>query len=350
MLYKLLAVSKYPVPQGVNIGDYVQALASSQFYPRVDGFIDRDEELSNYDGEPCKVIMNGWYMHKPKNWPPSSRIDPLFVAFHLNSLAKKELLSSESLSYLKQHEPIGCRDLNTLKLLKEKNIDAYFSGCMTLTLGEKYRSDVKEDKVYIVDPQLPVSFGVGSFFQAIGEIVVHPKDVFALYGKKQQLKLHQGRNFLKKMIKTALYYKEYTKIFDRELIMNAIYISQEDKYYSVDLKNDFERLKEAERLIRSYSKAKLVITSRIHCALPCLGLGTPVIYLDRVQDSDTSACRLGGLKDLFNAIKVDNGKLQLDFPISLPISSVNLPQNSNKWQKYAEALKARCKEFIKNNN
>ena len=101
MKYKLLAVSKFPNISGVNIGDYVQALASSQFLPHIDGFIDRDEDLKDYAGEPCKVIMNGWYMHLPQNWPPSDLIDPLFVAFHLNSGVKEVLLSSQSIAYLK---------------------------------------------------------------------------------------------------------------------------------------------------------------------------------------------------------------------------------------------------------
>ena len=146
MKYKLLAVSKFPNISGVNIGDYVQALASSQFLPHIDGFIDRDEDLKDYAGEPCKVIMNGWYMHLPQNWPPSDLIDPLFVAFHLNSGVKEVLLSSQSIAYLKSHQPIGCRDLNTLYLLSKNGVDAYFSGCMTLTLGEKYHSEEKEDK------------------------------------------------------------------------------------------------------------------------------------------------------------------------------------------------------------
>ena len=67
MNYKLLAVSKFLNNSGVNIGDYVQAHASSQFIPQLDGLIDRDEELKDYDGIPCKVIMNCWYMHSPQN-------------------------------------------------------------------------------------------------------------------------------------------------------------------------------------------------------------------------------------------------------------------------------------------
>ncbi|WP_264821067.1 polysaccharide pyruvyl transferase family protein [Acinetobacter schindleri] len=33
-------------------------------------------------------------------------------------------------------------------------------------------------------------------------------------------------------------------------------------------------------MLEKYSTAKLVITSRIHCALPCLAMGTPVIYIN----------------------------------------------------------------------
>ena len=57
---------------------------------KIDGFIQR-EELKDYDSEECKVIMNGWYMHHPEQWPPSDKIHPLFVAFHINSLAKELL-------------------------------------------------------------------------------------------------------------------------------------------------------------------------------------------------------------------------------------------------------------------
>lgn len=40
MKYKLLGMS---TEESLNIGDYIQALASSQFYPQIDGFIQREE-------------------------------------------------------------------------------------------------------------------------------------------------------------------------------------------------------------------------------------------------------------------------------------------------------------------
>ena len=283
MKYKLLSVSKHQGNDvGVNIGDYVQALASSQFYPSIDGFLDRDEDLKSYDGEDCKIIMNGWYMHNPANWPPSDKIYPLFVAVHVNSLAKDALMIPESIEYFKKHEPIGCRDYYTEDLLRENGVDAYFSGCVTLTLGKNYHTEETEDRTYIVDPIYNGEMGFKNVMNAMGEFIIHPIDITRLLCRKH-FTAHAGNNIFYKLLKTALYYKEYTRVFGRDIVMNSTYVCQENKYYAREFKTEEDRLKEAERLIRLYSKAKLVITTRIHCALPCLGMGTPVIYLDKVQ-------------------------------------------------------------------
>lgn len=345
MKYKLLSVSKSSKLIGINIGDYIQALAAAQFYPHIDGFIDRDEDLKDYEGEQCKVIMNGWYMHNPINWPPSKKIIPLFVAFHLNILVQKELLSPSSIAYLKQYTPIGCRDINTLALLKGCGIDAYFSGCMTLTLGEKYYSKIKEDKTYIVDPIFNGRLNAANILLAIIEILKHPKDIHKLY-HKDQFCIHHGRNWIKKILKTSLYYREYTKVFTREIIMTSTYICQDSIYYKDQFNSDYDRLKAAEKLVRLYARARLVITSRIHCALPCLGIETPVIYLEKGNDTTANSCRLGGLRNFFNIIKINNGILVPTFSTALPITINNIPSNKNSWRPYAETLKKRCMEFI----
>ena len=101
----------------INIGDYIQAVAAAQFLPSVDAFIERETELSEYEGEKIRMIMNGWYMNHPENWPPSPLIRPLFVALHINKCGLPAFLSTDSVNYLKTHEPIGCRDTNTVRLL-----------------------------------------------------------------------------------------------------------------------------------------------------------------------------------------------------------------------------------------
>lgn len=341
MKYKLLSVRKNNKVKAINIGDYIQALASSQYYPHVDGFLDRDEDLNSYDEEPCKMIMNGWYMHNPQNWPPTGKIIPLFVAFHLNVLVREELTSSISVNYLKKHQPIGCRDTNTVDILTSAGIKAYFSGCMTLTLGKKYHNEEKDHTTYIVDPILSVDYGLNNIYQALRVIVRHPLDIINLL-KKDGLHLHDGKNKLKKIVKTALYYKVYSKMFSKDIIMNSTYIH----HYVENKNDDFYLLDKAEQLVKLYAKARLVITSRIHCALPCLGLETPVIYLREKADDYISTCRLGGIEDLFNMVEINDGDLQSNFKIDSVISSENYPVNKDSWKVYAQELDNRCKNFI----
>lgn len=349
MKYKLLSVSKYSQrPDSeidINIGDYVQALAASQFLPKIDGFLDRDEDLKTYKGEKCKIIMNGWYMHDPVNWPPSEDILPLFVAFHLNSTVEKEMMTPESIAYLKSKAPIGCRDNRTMRLLQDAGIEAYFSGCLTLTLGQTYKTSDKNEKIYIVDPSYSCVCTLTNFFKALTVFSSHPKDVTKLLNNAK-LKLHLGRNVIAKFIKTALYYKEYSRVFTRDVVMKAEYVLQDDEHFVMDFKNDKARLAEAERLIRQYASAAMVITTRIHCALPCLGLETPVIYIDRVVDSEESKCRLDGLKELFNVVKIENDKLTPEFKMSQPFELASIPLNKDNWRGLADKLIDRCKIFI----
>lgn len=350
MKYKLLCVSKYPIRQnnedGLNIGDSVQALAASQFYPHVDGFIDRDEELHCYDGEQCKMIMNGWYMHQPQNWPPTDAIDPLFVAFHVNSESKDVMLSDAGVEYLKRHEPIGCRDFYTLHALQDKGIDAYFSGCLTLTLGERYRTATTDSNTYIVDPLFNGRLTLFNLFKSVLTMVCHPKDIFQLLTKKG-LNFYKGNHKVKNALKVALYYRVYSKVFSGDIIANSEYITQQSVHYMNDFSTDQDRLNEAERLIRMYAKASLIITSRIHCALPSLGLETPVIFIVNEKDSLSSSCRFDGLKELMNTVSLQDGCLVPQFEMTRPITLDNIPVNKDSWKELAVSLAERCRAFMK---
>lgn len=343
MKYFLLSVSKNVKLKSVNIGDYVQALASSQYCPRVDGFLDRDEDLKKYNGEEVKMIMNGWYMHNPKNWPPSPKIHPLFVAFHLNLLAKKELTSSESISYLKAHEPIGCRDYDTMNILKSYGVDAYFSGCMTLTLGKTFRSENKDGSVYIVDPKIKARVSYVNYLLALLYTLFHYSAIRKLLRKKF-LYWQYGKC---RLIYVVNFFKQYSKVFDKKVLLNATYLTQESPYYQDAFKDDFERLDEAKRLIKGYARASLVITSRIHCALPCLGMGTPVFFTELDDDSEISQCRLKGLKDLLNVIKCRDGEVEPQFDFKFPLNKANCPQNKADLQNLIEDLDKKCEDFMK---
>jgi hypothetical protein len=99
-------------------------------------FIDRDrasefEKPSDVDS--ILTICNGWWIgygsdNKTFDFPYPSFITPIFVSLHIQS----DILNAKTINYFKAHAPIGCRDNSTLKKLREKGVDVYFTGCLTM--------------------------------------------------------------------------------------------------------------------------------------------------------------------------------------------------------------------------
>lgn len=308
----------------INIGDYIQSLAAKQFLPKVDCYINR-EKLADYKGDKTKIILNGWFAHNIINWIPSPEIEPLFISFHINKSAAPFILDQKGVNYLKKHEPIGCRDYYTVKILKEKSIKAYFSGCLTLTLDSYKENEQKRtNEIYIVDllynyPTLEkVTKNFKSFIRSV------------------------QRGTIFKLRKRM---KHISKLIDEDLLKRATYINQE---YPSTVPSEEGMFNVAEGLLRKYARAKLVITSRIHCALPCLALGTPVIFVNGFEDS-VDTCRFEGILDLFNRIDINmkNGKYEANFNLESKISGDLQILNSNDYITIAEELKSKCESFIK---
>lgn len=228
-----------------NIGDDIQTLAAINFLNKKGvkdfTFINR-ESLHDYDGEPVNVIMNGWFLHAPKRFPPSNRINPIFLSFHV----QKDCLDlvKNNKSFFKKHEPIGCRDQATVDLFLNQGVDAYFTGCLTLFFdpinsndGTKYLVDVNSSCPYI--PDLDIDLELFDDF----EIVEH--DTFS---NNQKI-----------------------DITDR-----------------LDIAKDF---------LNKYSTADLVVTTRLHCALPCRSLNTDCVFIHKRYHTDR---RFSGLHDVLN--------------------------------------------------
>ena len=299
-----------------NVGDNIQSLAAKQFLPKVDQLLNR-ERLAEYSGEPIKLIMNGWFTHNTHNWVPSEPIDPVFVSFHMNNTAAPFMLSEKGIAYLKKHEPIGCRDQFTADTLKAKGIDAYFTGCLTLTL-DSYKVDDAErgDQIYIVDP-----------------LYSYPRPEKVFYNTKNTV-----RNILNgSAFQLGKKNKHLKNFISKEVLETAEFINQEppsNKY------TDEEKFDMAENLLKKYARARLVITSRIHCALPCLALGTPVIFVNGF-DSFVDSCRFDGILELFNRIDVNSktGEFTANFPLEGQINLDTMVKNLEKHHDLANALK-----------
>ena len=82
------------------------------------------------------VLCFGWYMHAlfamRHGFPLHRNLRPIFVSFHCN---KRDLLTPEAVEYLKRYGPVGCRDWTTVHLLAAAGVPAFFSGCLTTTIG-----------------------------------------------------------------------------------------------------------------------------------------------------------------------------------------------------------------------
>jgi hypothetical protein len=147
------------------------------------------------------------------------------------------------------------------------------------------------------------------------------------------------------MILTA-FYREYSKLFTKDTLINAEYINQQSVAIKQRHATEESYLKESEALVKKYAAAKLVVTSRIHCALPCLGLETPVIYTKNSSQSEESACRFDGLEELFTVLTWDKGKLYPKFAMNGKISINNPPLNKLNWKPLATDLIKRAKSFL----
>ncbi len=218
-------------PDTDNLGDEIQSLAARRFLPRVDYLIDRErmDESPALPAENVFTILNGWHCWEPMRWPPAPAIRPLLTSMHLAKIklangrvVRDILLQPPALDYLKANGPVGARDSSTLEALQAAGVDAYFSACMTLTLD---RPAVDRDKHLIVLNDLP-------------------------------------ENATKKI---------YWSTTSRHFLLT--------RHAGWDEPNRVERLRLAQNLLNLYARAACVVTTRLHCALPCLAMGTPVLLV-----------------------------------------------------------------------
>lgn len=148
----------------INIGDWTQTAATMyvwwQHFKRPDtfkGFVEKciatstmmdipitwiNRDLIKTFTKPAGIdevviVCNGWWMHKKNNeyqFPPPEWITPMYISMHIHD---PTLLQKDVITHLKKHEPVGCRDLSTKKVLEQHGVDAYFSGCVTMIFNIK---------------------------------------------------------------------------------------------------------------------------------------------------------------------------------------------------------------------
>lgn len=296
------AIFRYEAKDGKykNMGDYVQSIAARQFVGTDAVLLERDH-LHEYIGEEVKLIMAAWWMHYPENWPPAHNIKPLFISFHITPDKAEVMLSDKGISYLKKYEPIGCRDMGTKRVLEEKGIKAYFSGCLTLTLGITYKHSPIYKNIIFVDPHfdIPSFKNFKNLTKTIKNIIFNFSTLIKISRKMYK------SNKLKYLIKTSLFFSQYIKKFNKDLLINANYYTH--FAYEPKFKNEQEKFAYTDELLEIYSKASFVVTSRLHVALPCIAMGVPTIFVQS-EKIPRSPGRFEGLLEHVHKIEYKNSK------------------------------------------
>ena len=198
-----------------NIGDWVQIFAIENLYDYMG--INKDEIVSIKISELSSY--DGEYVILPINYPFYGyyQLSYKIIPVYLGISVMSGSVA-EGLR-MKNFQPIGCRDYHTMQEMKKAGLEAYYGGCLTITFPQ--RKKCSAGKTFIVDVSDNVLNKIPDNIKADAEYVKH------------------------------VYYNEEC--------------GGEEKARKI-----YERYKE---------EAGLIITSRIHCAQPCLAAGIPVIFI-----------------------------------------------------------------------
>lgn len=288
-----------------NLGNEIQSIAARRFLPKVDHYIEH-EKLERFDSrDKVKMIMNGFFVDCPAAWPPSDKIDPLLVSMHFSTTNEKKIaafLSHESKEYFSQHGSVGCRDMHSLNFLEENDIEAHFTGCLTLTLDSGNQKDLQNDD----DGYIIVN-------------IDNADPVLSYLKEKTDKRIYRIQQEMMPSFKKAFPGQMPLKLYNLTSHYNC-----REKFFM------------AENLLRVYENASCVLTDRLHCALPCLAFKTPVILFNERHMKE----RFDGLSDLL--LESTFEEYQNDYNI---FDVENPPENSDKYLKIRKDLIKTCSDF-----
>ena len=265
-----------------NIGDYIQTKAVIDIiYPTNYKVLDR-ESLHTFDDIEIKTIINGWFMENPKNWPPNAKISPLFISFHINPNAENEFLKPKSLNYLKKFEPIGCRDTYTQNLLQSNGVKSYYSSCITTTFERKKYLDtsIKPKGVVVIGAFDRLNPNID--FTSIHKLILSA----AMFPIKKLRYLIKKRTFENHLRDQKVEFKEYNQITKRKISSHQ------------------EGLTLANNMLREIAKSEILITSRIHAAIPALAMGLKVIFINEGLNHMNHKSRISDLNDFYISVSL----------------------------------------------
>ena len=274
-----------------NIGDTIQSLAARRFFPRVDVLLPR-ERLSDppiSEGRPVKTILNGWFMHNAAYWPPHPAIEPLLVSMHFVEPGRSRLRCWIKSPLARMLSGPGAEFLRRWGPVGAR--DEYSLEQLTARRIPAYHSGC----LTLTLPRPDVA---------------HHKNVLAVDLTPQALLCLKSR--------TRRRVISLTHSCDPTLDQ----VGQEQT---------------ATKLLSLYAGAAAVVTPRIHAAQPCLAFGTPVLLVT----PDKPSRRVADVARLMQTCPLSDfiaGSCDYNFD--------NPPANPESFRPLADALIARCQNFV----
>lgn len=245
-----------------NIGDNIQLIALDGIYKNEMHLSSNDivyiskNDLDKYDGEPVLFPISLAIVDFTTNgWAGrfSKKIKPLFLGLSI----AKDFLNPAEVDFFKQNEPVGCRDERTYRTMQSYGIVSYLAGCITLTLPDRPKKQC--DKIFCVD--------------------------------LNETALKNLPDFLKK-----------DAVITTHMIPN-VQINPKDL-----MEKQYEMYK---------NEAKVVITSLLHCAAPCIAAGIPVICV-----KDVLSYRFGWIDKILKLYRSDEVSSITEIPEPIDVSYV----------------------------
>ena len=160
----------------------------------------------------------------------------------------------------------------------EHGINAYFSSCVTLGI---------ERKNYLMK-------------QPDGIIVIGAFDRL-----KPFLDYKSSLKFLLSFFKYPLRFFNYKiKVyrFNKHLKKQKFKIKKFDQITKKPIDSHAKGIQLAENMLQKIAESKIIITSRIHSALPALAMGLKVIFINEGLEHNNHKMRLSGLENYFNTV------------------------------------------------
>ncbi|MBE5804691.1 MAG: polysaccharide pyruvyl transferase family protein [Clostridiales bacterium] len=279
-------------PHSDNLGDDLRTYAAMQLLPRIDRVLDADNldaPLTGLaDGDRVIALLSGNVVRENTHWLPERHIAPVCVGVHFSQEdvwgIPFALTEGAGKDYLAACAPIGCRDERTVKLMERTGVPYQLTGCLTLTLKR---------------PQLRT--------QSYVCCVDAPREV----------------------VQTLRTYAAGAEV-------------QELSHQLIDPSADFNtRMDNVKQMLRIYAGARFVITRRLHCAMACLAMGTPVLLLYNSDYEDVS--RFAPMDQMVRTMPVESFLQQLRAS-GMPETWTN-PMGLESWQEkltsaVAQGLKA----------